>query len=147
MAQHRAGKDQLVLAKTYQEQHGRDWKQEIKIPEEDQPSSLEAQLLFHRAGVYFTIACGHVHAALDGLGEAEEANARREAEIAAGQQPAPESTEEGDANRCRAEARKQVRQNAKRALRDYVAFLSHFDYTPGISAELADEFLRRLGNS
>ncbi|OAL54504.1 hypothetical protein IQ07DRAFT_583788 [Pyrenochaeta sp. DS3sAY3a] len=147
MAQHRAGKDQLVLAKTYQEQHGRDWKQEIKIPEEDQPSSLEAQLLFHRAGVYFTIACGHVHAALDGLREAEEAAARREAEIAASQQPAPESTDEGEANRRRAEARKQVRQNAKRALRDYVAFLSHFDYTPGISAELADEFLRRLGNS
>ncbi|KAJ4368406.1 hypothetical protein N0V83_006763 [Neocucurbitaria cava] len=147
MAQHRAGRDQLVLAKTYQEQYGRDWKQEVKIPEEDQPNSLETQLLFHRAGVYFTIACGHVHAALDGLREAEEAKARRVTEIAAGQEPTPESPEEVEGNRCRAEARKQVRQNAKRALRDYVAFLSHFDYTPGISAELAEEFLRRLGGS
>lgn len=147
MAQHRAGKDQLVLAKTMQEQHGRDWRQEVKIPEEDQPNSLETQLLFHRAGVYFTIACQHVHAALDGLKEAEEAKSRREANSTEGEDPVPESPEEAEASRRRAEARKQVRTNAKRALRDYTAFLSHFDYTPGISAEVAEEFLRRLGNS
>ena len=147
MAQHRAGKDQLVLAKTLQEQYGRDWRQEVKIPDEDQPNSLETQLLFHRAGVYFTIACGHVHAALDGLQEAEEAKARRDAQIAQGNEPDPVSPEEAQGNHLRLEARKQVRQNAKRALRDYVAFLSHFDYTPGISAELAEEFLRRLGNT
>ncbi|KAH7395388.1 hypothetical protein DE146DRAFT_659919 [Phaeosphaeria sp. MPI-PUGE-AT-0046c] len=146
MQQHRAGKDQLVLAKTYQEQHGRDWKHEVKIAEEDQPSSLETQLLFHRAGVYFTIACGYVHAALDGLPDAEEAKARRDAQTAAGEEPMPETPDELEAHRRRAEARKQVRQNAKRALRDYNAFLSHFDYTPGISAELAEEFLRRLGH-
>lgn len=147
MQQHRAGKDQLVLAKSYQEQYGRDWRQEVKIPEEDQPSSLETQLLFHRAGVYFTIACGYVHAALDGLREAEEAKARRDGQVAEGEEPPPESAEELEGHRRRAEARKQVRQNAKRALRDYNAFLSHFDYTPGISAELAEEFLLRLGHS
>ncbi|KAH9882248.1 hypothetical protein J1614_001420 [Plenodomus biglobosus] len=147
MAQHRAGKDQLVLAKTYQEQYGRDWRQEVKIAEEDQPSSLETQLLFHRAGVYFTIAHQHVHAALDGLRDAEEARARRDAQREAGQQVTPEMPEELEGNRIRAEARKQVRQNAKRAIRDYTAFLSHFDYTPGISADLADEFLRQLGGN
>ncbi|KAH8704426.1 hypothetical protein GQ44DRAFT_630410, partial [Phaeosphaeriaceae sp. PMI808] len=145
--QHRTGKDQLVLAKTYQEQYGRDWKQEVKIAEEDQPSSLETQLLFHRAGVYFTIACGYVHAALDGLRLAEEAKARRDVQIAAGEESLAETPEETEGHRHRAEARKQVRQNAKRALRDYNAFLSHFNYTPGISAELAEEFLRRLGHS
>ncbi|KAF2682298.1 hypothetical protein K458DRAFT_307737 [Lentithecium fluviatile CBS 122367] len=147
MAQHRAGKDQLALAKAMQEQYGRDWRQEVKIPEEDQPNSLETQLLFHRAGVYFTIACQHVHGALDGLREAEEAKAKRDAQIAAGEDPTLETPEEAEGNRHRAEARKQVRQNAKRALRDYTAFLSHFDYTPGISAEVAEEFLRRLGSS
>jgi hypothetical protein len=147
LAQHRAGKDQLVLAKTLQEQYGRDWRQEVKIPDEDQPNSLETQLLFHRAGVYFTIACGHVHAALDGLQEAEEAKARRDAQAAEGKEPDPMTPDEAQANHLRLEARKQVRQNAKRALRDYVSFLSHFDYTPGISADLAEEFLRRLGNS
>lgn len=146
MQQHRAGKDQLVLAKTYQEQYGRDWKQEIKIAEEDQPSSLETQLLFHRAGVYFTIACGYVHAALDGLQEAEESKARRNSQTTAGEEPIPETPDELEAHRRRAEARKQVRQNAKRALRDYNAFLAHFDYTPGLSAELAEEFLRRMGH-
>ncbi|KAH4106018.1 hypothetical protein HBI37_148090 [Parastagonospora nodorum] len=146
MQQHRAGKDQLVLAKTYQEQYGRDWRQEVKIPEEDQPSSLETQLLFHRAGVYFTIACGYVHPALDGLREAEEAKSKRDIQVAAGEEPLPLSEDEDEGIRRRAEARKQVRQNAKRALRDYNAFLSHFDYTPGISAELAEEFLRRLGH-
>ncbi|KAF2855892.1 hypothetical protein T440DRAFT_440564 [Plenodomus tracheiphilus IPT5] len=147
MAQHRAGKDQLVLAKTYQEQHGRDWRQEVKIADEDQPSSLETQLLFHRAGVYFTIACQHVHAALDGLREAEEVKARREAQMESGQEVTPETPEDVEGNKIRAEARKQVRQNAKRAIRDYTAFLSHFDYTPGISADLAEEFLRRLGGN
>ncbi|KAF2451265.1 hypothetical protein P171DRAFT_2940 [Karstenula rhodostoma CBS 690.94] len=146
-AQHRAGKDQLVLAKSMQDQHGRDWRQEIKIPDEDQPNSLETQLLFHRAGVYFTIACQHVHGALEGLREAEEAKAARDAQVAAGQPSDEETPEEAHENRRRAEARKQVRTNAKRALRDYTAFLSHFDYTPGISAEVAEEFLRRLGGS
>ncbi|KAK7179850.1 hypothetical protein PSPO01_14112 [Paraphaeosphaeria sporulosa] len=146
-AQHRAGKDQLVLAKSMQDQHGRDWRQEIKIPDEDQPNSLETQLLFHRAGVYFTIACQHVHGALEGLREAEEAKAARDAQVAAGQIPDEETPEEAQENRRRAEARKQVRTNAKRALRDYTAFLSHFDYTPGISADVAEEFLRRLEGS
>jgi hypothetical protein len=146
-AQHRAGRDQLVLAKTYEKQYGRDWRQEVKIPDDEQPNSLETQLLFHRAGVYFTIACGHVHAALDGLKGAEEAKAQRDAQAAEGSDPAPETAEELEGVRRRVEARKQVRQNAKRALRDYNAFLSHFDYTPGISPELAEEFLRRLGTS
>lgn len=147
LAQHRAGKDQLVLAKSMQEQYGRDWRQEVKIPEEDQPNSLETQLLFHRAGVYFTIACQHVHAALDGLKEAEEAKQRRDCLVAAGEEPTPESPDEEEAHRRRSEARKQVRQNAKRALRDYTSFLSHFDYTPGISPEIAEALLRQLGNS
>lgn len=146
-AQHRAGKDQLVLAKSIQDQHGRDWRQEVKIPDEDQPNSLETQLLFHRAGVYFTIACQHVHGALEGLKEAEETKAARDAQVDAGQSPGEEMPEEAQGNRRRAEARKQVRTNAKRALRDYTAFLSHFEYTPGISAEVAEEFLRRLEGS
>ena len=39
-----------------------------------------------------------------------------------------------------------MRQNAKRALRDYMAFLSHFDYSPGIAPEVAEEILRRYQN-
>ncbi|KAJ4309385.1 hypothetical protein N0V94_008958, partial [Neodidymelliopsis sp. IMI 364377] len=139
-AQHRKGRDQLVLARTYQEQqqHGRDWRSDVKIPDEDHPSSLETQLLFHRAGIYLTIACGHVHPALDGLRAQEEAKAARDAQMATGEEPTPETAEEVEGRLFRAESRKQVRQNAKRALRDYTAFLSHFDYTPGISPEAAE---------
>ncbi|KAF2994479.1 hypothetical protein E8E13_000975 [Curvularia kusanoi] len=138
--------DQLVLARTQQEQLARDWRSEVKIAEEDQPSSLETQLLFHRAGVYFTIACRHVSAALEGLQEQEEAKAARDAQVAAGEEPTPETPAEAEGRLARAESRKQVRQNAKRALRDYLAFLSHFDYTPGIAPEVAEEFLRRYQN-
>lgn len=141
-AQHRKGRDQLVLAMT-NESNTRDWRSDVKIPDEDQPSSLETQLLFHRAGVYFTIACGHVHAALDGLQQQEEAQAARDAQAAAGEEPTPETPDEAAARLARAESRKQVRQNAKRALRDYTAFLAHFDYTPGIAPHVAEEFLRQ----
>ncbi|KAG9203878.1 hypothetical protein G6514_002039 [Epicoccum nigrum] len=135
--------DQLVLARTQQEQLARDWRSEVKVADEDQPSSLETQLLFHRAGVYFTIACRHVADALDGLQAQEEAKAARDAQVAAGEEPMPETPAEAEGRLARAESRKQVRQNAKRALRDYMAFLSHFDYTPGITPEVAEELLRR----
>ena len=143
-AQHRRRSDQLVLAKTYQDHSARGWPNDVKLPDDDQPSSLETQLLLHRAGVYFAIACTHVHPALDGLQEQEEAKAARDALLAAGGEPTPETPHEADARLFRAESRKQVRQNAKRALRDYTTFLSHFDYTPGISADVAEEFLRRF---
>jgi hypothetical protein len=146
-AQHRAGNDQLILAKSMQEQHGRDWRQEVKVPEEDQPNSLETQVLFHRAGVYFTIAYQHIPSALEGLQAAEEAKAKRDAQVAAGEEPTPETPEEVEGNRRRIEARKNMRQNAKRALRDYTSFLSQFDYTPGISADVAEDFLRRIGSA
>ena len=89
----------------------------------NRPTSLQPQLLFHRAGVYLALAYRHVHAALDG--------------------PA-DSTTHPDAARLRAQARQQVRQNAKRALRDYTAFLAHLDYAPPMATHLADEVVRQL---
>lgn len=146
-SQHRVGRDQMVLAKSMKEKYGRDWKEQVKIPEEDQPNSLEPQLLFHRAGVYFTIACQHIDRALDGLKEALEAKQRRDLQTAAGDEPTPRTPEEQEADRQRVEARKQVRANAKRALRDYLAFISHFDYTPGIPPEIVEECIRQAGGA
>jgi hypothetical protein len=64
--QHKAGRQQLQLASeaAAEAQRNSRWKEEIKLDEEDHPSSLETQLLFHRAGVYLTIACQHVNEAL-----------------------------------------------------------------------------------
>ena len=148
IAQHRAGKDQLVLARTMKGQYGRDWRSEMKVEEEDQPNSLESQLLFHRAGAYFTIACQHIDAALDGLKEAEQANQKMNGSLnLEGDEPPLLNAAEKEAHHRRLEARKVVKTNAKRALRDYIAFLSHFDYTPGLVSEIAEEFLRRVNSA
>ncbi|KAF2747678.1 hypothetical protein M011DRAFT_467288, partial [Sporormia fimetaria CBS 119925] len=143
-AQHRAGKDQLVLATSIQEQSNRDWRQDIRVAEEDQPKSLETQLLFHRAGVYLTMACQSVHTALDAWKEVGRAKRRREAQVAAGIEPDSENALEQDARRVHFEARKQVRTSAKRALRDYMSLLSQFDYTPGLTIEAAEALLNHL---
>ncbi|KAF2834437.1 hypothetical protein M501DRAFT_1020798 [Patellaria atrata CBS 101060] len=151
MAQHKAGKNQLVLARTVKGEvekrsFGRDWRQEVKLEEEDQPSSLEAQLLFHRAGTYFAIACQHIHSALDGLEKAGGPGLNGENNIVSGGDSlkTPQlSAEEIEAHQRRLEERKIVKTNAKRAIRDYISFLSHFDYTSGFPTELAEEFLRR----
>ncbi|PUU79392.1 hypothetical protein B9Z19DRAFT_1100843 [Tuber borchii] len=99
-----------------------------RTEEEDQPSSLEAQLLFHRASTYLTIACQNIEATLT-----PKANA-----------PAvPEEVAQAEASKREA-AKKAVRTNAKRALRDYIKFLSTFDYTPGLPPETAEEFMRSV---
>ena len=142
MAQHKAGRGQLELANTLGGSErkiggARDRKYEAaKIEEADQPSSLETQLLFHRAGVYLTLACQNVNASLDGLEGAQEASAS--------QPDAPQTLADKGAHGRRLEARKMVKTNAKRALRDYLGFLSHFDYTPGLPAEIAEEFFRKV---
>jgi hypothetical protein len=148
-SQHRAGKDQLVLAKAAREEMqklGRDWRQEVKIEEEDQPSSLEKQLLFHRANVYFAMAWHHVHAALDAMHEVKKLKEQTNVVancIDTDMESRIPSPAEQEAHRRHLEYRKIVKTNAKRALRDYIAFLTHFDYTPGLPREVADDFVRR----
>lgn len=108
-----------------------------KTEEEDQPSSLEAQLLFHRASTYLTIASGHIEATLSPKTTAAAAAAVSVSDTGA-------QALEAEANSKREAARKIVRTNAKRALRDFVKFLSNFDYTPGLPAETTDDFLRKV---
>ena len=141
MAQHKAGRGQLELANALggaERRNGgaRDWKYDIKIDEADQPNSLEKQLLFHRAGVYLTLACQSVHAALDGSEVAKD-----DSESLQDTQP---DDEQKAADARRLEARKIVKTNAKRAVRDYLGFLSHFDYTPGLPAEITEDFFRKV---
>ncbi|EKG16707.1 hypothetical protein MPH_06048 [Macrophomina phaseolina MS6] len=147
--QHRAGNDQLVLAKTARGEaearraNPREWR-DPPVKDEDQPSSLETQLLFHRAGVYLTMACQHVHAALEGI------EARRKAQketLGPGAELPPLSPGEKEAHRVRLENRKLVKTYAKRALRDYVAFLSHLDYTPGLDPAIAEAFLHKVNDA
>ncbi|KAI1981195.1 hypothetical protein LOZ54_005656 [Ophidiomyces ophidiicola] len=142
MAAHRDGKEGAESPK--ETKPTLDIRDELRISEKDQPTGLEAQILFHRAGVYLSIASQHVKSALDDfqLSQSERV-------------PGPEAEQEGESapslsaagkaayNRW-LEARKIVKTNARRALRDYMTFLSRFDYTPGLSSEVAEAFLRKV---
>lgn len=152
-SQHKAGRQQLQLASeaAAEAQRNSRWKEEVKLDEEDHPSSLETQLLFHRAGVYLTIACQHVNEALPLKSSSNGANGVKTEHVNGNSDSKPDEVEmtpaEKEANRKRLEARKIVKTNAKRALRDYIAYLSHFDYTPGLPAEITKEFVRKVNQA
>ncbi|KZL82220.1 histidine kinase group protein, partial [Colletotrichum incanum] len=126
--------------------------QDVILTEEQQPSSLETQLLFQRAGVYLTIACQHV---VDGLpetpanGDTTRSNStngvsKSKNGLGAGEQaPEPTAADKESASR-RLENRKLVKTYAKRALRDYMAYLSQFDYTPDLPLKVAKEFTEKV---
>jgi hypothetical protein len=136
---HKPDQQQLELASKMREEQEswnkgyRDWRAVPQLKDEEQPSSLEKQLLFNRAGVYLTLACQSVHTALDGLKEYQEAQANGEAHGL-----------DARAQDVRLDARKRVKGFAKKAIKDYMAFLGHFDYTPGLSFEITNEIMRRV---
>lgn len=146
---HKPGADQLVLAKHFKQEqenwnrNGRDWRHVPQLKDEDQPSSLEQQMLFNRAGVYLTIACQNVHAALDGLQEYQQKTQGNGNEDVDGSRTIL-TPEDKYAHQNRLNARKIVKTNAKRALKDYLAFIEHFDYTPGLPIEITNEIMRRV---
>lgn len=145
-AQHRDRNGRLESAEETRKRSTstRDPRHDLNVDEEDQPDSLESQLLFHRGGVYLTIACQYINVALDALkvsqreqisaGDLKEADGNSPTLSPAGK----------EAYRRWLEARKVVKTHAKRALRDYMSFLSHFDYTPGLPSEVTEEFLRKV---
>lgn len=111
-----------------------------KLEEKDHPNSMEPQLLFHRAGAYLTLACQNIAAALRRVNEDSQYEADKE------NYSLPQCPQQKENVRAQMEARKLVRTYAKRALRDYTTFLSHFDYTPGIAAEFTEAFLDKVAS-
>ncbi|KAM7207208.1 putative histidine kinase [Naviculisporaceae sp. PSN 640] len=105
--------------------------EDIILKDEDHPSSLNAQLLFQKAGVHLTIACRNVAAAFLPTKPEEE------------DKPAPMSQAENEGQKKMMEARKLVRLHAKRALRDIMGFLSHFEYSPDLPIQIAEEFTHK----
>ncbi|KAK2784882.1 hypothetical protein FQN52_008818 [Onygenales sp. PD_12] len=146
MAQHRDGQRQMELASDSRRRVPlpRDYRSDLKVEEKDQPSSLESQLLFHRGGVYLSIACQNINAALDALKTSQEEQVLDTNPHEEGGNTPTLSPAGKEAYRRWLEARKVVKTNARRALRDYINFLSKFDYTPGLPTELAEEFLRKV---
>lgn len=127
---------EMILARDAAKLH-RDHRTESRVEEKDHPSSLEPQLLFYRGLSYLTLACANIGRGLCGsrlIGARQNGNGTLS-----------ETTDEQEA-RYRADGRRNVRTYAKRALRDYLSFLSHFDYTPGLSAQYTDAFLEKLSS-
>jgi hypothetical protein len=142
--EHQNEQKDLILAKDAAKL-AREFRGEAKVDEKDHPSSLEPQLLFHRANAYLTLSCEQIASALKG--QPPRPPEVRET-LSDGAVASPRSIPaEREGGRDRAEARKLVRTYAKRALRDYTAFLSHFDYTPGLSAEYTEAFLQRISSA
>ncbi|KKZ65317.1 hypothetical protein EMCG_08833 [[Emmonsia] crescens] len=145
-AQHETSQNQMELASERRRRLPlpRDFRYDLRVDEKDQPSSLEPQLLFHRGGVYLTIACQSIDSALDALKTSHEEQVLNPNPEGEGSSAPTLSSRGKEAYRRWLEARKIVKTNARRALRDYVKFLSHLDYTPGLPAEIAEEFLRKV---
>ncbi|MCJ1439377.1 hypothetical protein MMC27_008769 [Xylographa pallens] len=147
--QHESGRGQLQLANGLGEaerKHGSGGKfnYNMGMDQTDRPTSLEPQLLFHRAGVHLIRACQYINAALNGLGTKILPTSKDNI----GTADTSDATKPGmESNKLRDDARKLVKTYAKRALRDYIGFLSSFDYTPGLSLEFAEEFCRKVNSS
>ncbi|KAH0843139.1 hypothetical protein AYO21_03430 [Fonsecaea monophora] len=107
----------------------RDFQPKGRLAEKDQPSSTEPQLLCLRGTGYLGLACGWVSETLHGLPN----SGPRRADDAVCSPGAGDAEE--DQQRQRAEARKFVRAYAKRALQDFLVYLSHFEYTPGLPSK------------
>jgi hypothetical protein len=134
---------------------------DIILSEEDQPSSLEAQLLFQRAGVYLTLACNQLPDAIpepsprspqdagkprnESATIAEAHGLEKALETQSGTSAAASNeTLQNGVSQKQLEARKMAKTYAKRALRDYMAFLSQFDYTPNLPFKITKDFTERV---
>ncbi|KAF5241240.1 hypothetical protein FAUST_3922 [Fusarium austroamericanum] len=128
---------------------GKRWRQEIVPAEKDQPTSLEIQLSFLRATTYLSLACQHIE---DGLSPAQEKNGHADTDKPNGKLSAEtngQDSQERDENSLRkqTEARKLVKKYAKWALRDLLAFLSHFEYAPNLPNLIVKDFNDRVNLS
>ncbi|RTE76051.1 hypothetical protein BHE90_009477 [Fusarium euwallaceae] len=150
-------------SETQESQQGRRRHQDVSLADKDQPTSLEGQLLFLRATAYLTMACKHVE---DGIPPPPEGNGHADAENLDGN-PVPEAngqnSPEPDAEpgvdadadsasasalsasvRKQAESRKLVKTYAKRALRDFMTFISQLEYAPNLPTVIAKDFNDRV---
>lgn len=119
----------LATARLFSEQHRQQGDYILPRGDEEAPSSLEAQMLFHRANVHLHIASKHISDALDAF---EQTLKRPDQDLAEDKKSLPCDLE---ARQRHLELRKTVKTNARKALRDYLGFLSSFEYTPKRSLE------------
>ncbi|KAK7422638.1 hypothetical protein QQZ08_009444 [Neonectria magnoliae] len=119
---------------------------DIILAEKDQPTGFQGQVLFQRAAVYLILSCQHIASSLP---PAQDADANTEPEIS-DKTPASETNDGGppaqdkEQKRKQAESRKLVKIYAKKAHRDYMAFLAQFDYAPSMPMRVLKDFNDRI---
>ncbi|KAF7542813.1 hypothetical protein G7Z17_g11262 [Cylindrodendrum hubeiense] len=122
--------------------------QDVILAEKDQPSSLEGQLLFQRATAYLTLAYQHVIAGVpspQGLhGHVETVNSD---EYMASESGRGSPDWDKELPRKQVESRKLVKTYAKRAVRDYISFISQFEYAPNLPVKVAKDFGYRINHA
>ncbi|KAK6380817.1 hypothetical protein LTS17_005018 [Exophiala oligosperma] len=126
-------KEKVVPAKDTTRPDG-DHKSSDRLEDENQPSSLELQLLFLRGDRYLSLACSNATWAFFYGDEKYEEDVREDPEAVVKSQQ--------EAAKFREEVRKLVRPYAKRALRDFMSFLSHLEYTPGMKVAELKAFVK-----
>ncbi|KAB5532721.1 hypothetical protein GE09DRAFT_1040577 [Coniochaeta sp. 2T2.1] len=124
-------------------------REDIILREEEHPSSFEQQALFQRGGCYLTLACQHVEAALLAVPQAQQIEETTPEEGQGPPTPPPEPSEEAlrETHKKVLESRKLVKSYARKALRDYVSYLSHFEYSPDVPTEVAEDFAKRVNHA
>ncbi len=121
---------------------------DVILKDAEQPSSMETQLLFQRAGVHLVAACSHVAAALPADADSTDGHSNTGAAEGESEQPRSEvPPADKETQRKMAEARRLVRLNAKRALRDYMAYIAHFEYSPDLHVGMVEEFTRKVNSA
>ena len=126
------------------EAHANKRQLDIILAEKDQPSSLEGQLHYQRASVYLHMACKYVRKAsltteIQNEGEQgfnmellDEDSWNRD------EPPLP------DNNISKDECNKMAKIMARRALRDYMSFVSLFEYSPDVPIRALGDFEQRV---
>lgn len=148
---HRAGKNQLISFKTAREEAEkrkiwtRDWMQENRVLDEDQPKGLEMQLLFQRGNQYLTLACQLLQRALDCFKKAQQEAQSADSSPKGLADNSSQCSSVSQISPCHAglELREAIRKYAKRALRDYTAFFSHLDYAHASEQSTYTHLFRR----
>ncbi|KAF4337085.1 hypothetical protein FBEOM_9074 [Fusarium beomiforme] len=136
----------------FESQHlhrGKRWRQDIIPTEKEQPSSLESQLFFLRGAAYLSLACQYIEDGIpatqtqDGHADMHGIEGNFDPEADGRNSPSVDEN-----SLCKqTEARKLVKKYAKWALRDLLAFMSHFEYAPSLPSSIAKDFNDRVNLS
>ncbi|SPO04257.1 uncharacterized protein DNG_06940 [Cephalotrichum gorgonifer] len=131
---------------------------DVRLREEDQPSSLVPQLLFMRACAYLALACDHVRDTIvltpadfpdlpssSLMGDAVAAAGGYDTGLPHGSPVLQQRPELGEQETL--DSRKTVKTHARRALKDFLAFLSHLEYTPHMPQEAVADFTEKIGQA